>query len=134
SDSLLAPILKNFVVFEDRIQTRPGTAIQATHPDHKPIETLIPYFGVPQALAAATNGKIAHCFDMTEIQSGFTRNSWSWTAFANLGEQDYTVMCNGAEGVWSWDGSNTPAGMVKETITVPTDATWVDPDKLAIVI
>src|SRR6185369_5485400 len=70
SDSLLAPILKNFVVFEDRIQTRPGTAIQATHPDHKPIETLIPYFGVPQALAAATNGKIAHCFDMTEIQSG----------------------------------------------------------------
>ena len=71
---------------------------------------------------------------MTTIQTGFTSNAWSWTAFANLGEQDYTVMCNGSDGVWSWDGSNTPAGMVKEAITAPADATWVDPDKLAIVI
>ena len=57
SDSLLAPILKNFVVFEDRIQTRPGSAILATHAAHKPIEALIPYFGVPQALPQPPTAK-----------------------------------------------------------------------------
>lgn len=102
--NLLAPILKNFVVFEDRIQCRPGSAILATHADHKSIETIIPYFGPVKALLAATNGKLAHCFDMANIRTGFTKNAWSWTSYANLGVQTYTVMVNGADGVWSWDG------------------------------
>lgn len=107
TDVMTAPIMKNFVIFENRIECRSGTQIMGTDAGGKPIESFVPYFGPAQALLAGTNGKLVHCFDMTTAKSGFTANVWAWTSFANLGQQKYTVMCNGKEGVWSWDGGTT---------------------------
>lgn len=134
TDALTAPILKNFVIQENRIECRPGTAIVATHSAHQPIETIIPYFGALEAIAVATHGEVCFAPAMTVLKNGFTSNAWSWTSYANLGVKTYTVMCNGKEGVWSWDGTNLPAGLVKETITAPASAAWVDPNKLSIVM
>ena len=51
------------------------------------------------------------------IASGFTSNEWNWTAFSNLGDRDYTVMVNGADGVWSWDGGSVVDPATPVTVT-----------------
>lgn len=110
SDRKAAVILVNWVLFEDRAQVRPGTNKIATHADHQPIEVLVPYYGTNQQLAAATNGKLVQSDMATLIHGGFGSNDWSWTSFANLGQLAYTIMVNGVDGVWSWDGTATQAG------------------------
>jgi hypothetical protein len=134
-DPLKAPILDNWVIDEDRILCRPGTKLIHADPGGKPIESLVPHYGaVTQLLALATDGKLV-LSNGTLVKSGFTDNDWAWTAFSNLGAATYTIMCNGKDGVWSWDGG-TVAGTscVKEAITAPATATWVNPDHLDIVI
>jgi hypothetical protein len=131
SDRLTAPILKNFNIYEDRIQNRSGTRILSHHADAKPIETIIPFYGVPSSMLVATNGELCHSSDMTLLIDGFTGNDWSWTSFSNLGEEDYTLMANGRDGVWSWNGSGLP---VKEVITAPVSEAWFDADDVNIII
>lgn len=131
ADRLVGPILKNWVIYEDRIQVRPGTKLMGRHAATRPVASLVPYFGATQQLAAATDGKLVKMSDMsTVIHGGFAGDDWSWTSFANLGETTYTIMVNGFDGVWSWDGTT----MVKETVTAPTTAAWIDPDDFHIVM
>ena len=109
-DPLTATILENFVIEEDRISVRAGHAKLITHADARPIAHLIPYYGTPQKLAAATNHKLADAFTGADLKTGFSSDDWHWTSFANLGQEKFTVMVNGADGVWSWDGGSTPPG------------------------
>jgi hypothetical protein len=133
-DPLTAPILRNFVVEDDRIQTRAGFLKIATHADAAAVAQLIPWYGPAPRLAAATNGKIANALDAVTIKTGFTSNDWHWTAFANLGQEKFTVMVNGSDGVWSWNGALDAAGFVKEAVTAPASATWIVPDQFQIVL
>lgn len=112
-DPLTAVVLDNWVIEENRIKCRAGTRLQYTHAAGHAIEQLVPFYGQPSKLAMATNGEI-RLLDGTLVQAGFTGNDWSWTSFANLSATDYTVMVNGHDGVWSWDG-----GAVANPAVVP---------------
>jgi len=103
-DPLKAPILDNWVVEEDKIRVRPGTFLRQTITG--PISTIIPYYGIPDDYALASGSKI-YSSDGVVIANAMTRDDWAWTSFSNLGDREYTVLCNGADGVWSWDGGNT---------------------------
>jgi hypothetical protein len=103
-DGLSATVLKNFVVEDDRINIRAGFKKIFTDADAKPVEILVPFYGLPAAIAAATNGKVVVVPTAQVIGSGFAGNDWSWTSFADLSANKFTVMCNGLDGVWSWDG------------------------------
>jgi hypothetical protein len=105
-----APILTNFTVMQDHIECRAGYAKLATHPDGKPIQVMIPWYGTNSRMAASTNHKIIDAHTAAELKTGFNGDDWSWTSFANLGSADYTIMCNGIDGVWSWDGGSRPNG------------------------
>jgi hypothetical protein len=133
-DPLKATILDNWVLDEDKIRCRPGRGLIYSHPDALPIEALVPFFGLPtQNMGLATNGKLTSYSGVT-LHAGFLSNDWAWTSFANLGAKTYTLMVNGADGVWSWDGTNLAAGLVKETVTAPSSATWIDPNKFHIIM
>ena len=106
-DPLSATVLDNWVVEENQIRCRPGTVRVHADVDVAPVEHLVPFYGAPNKLAGAIAGKLIE-IDGTVIQTGFSNNDWSWTAFSNLSSQDYTVMVNGADGVWSWDGNAVP--------------------------
>jgi hypothetical protein len=116
TDPLKATILDNWVIDEDKIRVRPGRGLIFSHPDAKPIESQVPYYGPTQNLGLGTNGKLTS-YSGINLYSGFTSNDWSWVSFANLGQQTYTVMVNGTDGVWSWDGTNTP-GTTPAVVTV----------------
>jgi hypothetical protein len=103
-DPLTAPILTNMVVLEDRVSTRAGYRKVSTHADHMPIQHFLPWYGPNPRLAAGTNRKIIDALTGEDIRTGFTSDDWHWTSFANLGTAKYTIMVNGADGVWSWDG------------------------------
>lgn len=134
SDPLKATILDNWLIDEDKIRCRHGRRKVLTHADAKPVESIVPYYGFPvQNLAIGTNGKLTTLSGI-DLKDDFNGNDWSWTSFANLGAQTYTLMVNGHDGVWSWDGSNAAGGLVKEAITAPTSETWIDPDTFAITL
>jgi hypothetical protein len=109
-DVQYASVLDNMYVYDDRISVRAGFRKIATMPGALPVEHLIPYYGAPEKMAAATNHTLCDALTGTLWRSGFTSDDWSWTAFSNLGETEYTVMCNGADGVFSWDGGTTAGG------------------------
>ncbi len=133
SDPLTALVLDNWQVEENLIRCRPGTRLARDLVTAQPVETLVPYYGLPNRLAGASAGKLI-LLDGTEIKDGFARNDWSWTSFSNLSSTDFTVMVNGIDGVWSWNGGTTPADVVKETVTAPASETWVVPDQFNIVL
>lgn len=101
-DALTAVVLDNWIVEEDRITCRAGIAL-AHDFGSAPVEQLVPYYGQPNKLAAATGGALK-LLDGTLVRAGFTSDDWHWTAFSNLSSTDYTVLVNGQNGVWSWDG------------------------------
>lgn len=101
---LTGPVLDNWVINEDRCDCRPGTKQLYKDVAARPVETIVPFYGFPADMAIATNEKLMKV-DGSVLHAGFTSNDWSWTSFANLGKQDYTVMANGTDGVWSWDGN-----------------------------
>ena len=125
TDPLLASILTNWVIEDDRITVRPGYIKMGQIAANTPISTIIPYYGAPNKLAFASgNGKL---YDLSgvEIKTGYGGDDWSWTSFSNLASVDYTIMVNGIDGVVSWDGT----AFVTETVTAPTGETWVVPAK-----
>jgi len=101
-----ATLLDNFVIEDDSIKCRSGFIKKATR-GTQPVWCLIPYYGTPNAMAAASNHEIWNAQNGNLIKAGFTSDDWHWTSFSNLGEKDYTVMVNGADGVWSWNGDLT---------------------------
>jgi len=115
-DPLTAPILDNFNVEENQISCRAGTLRRFARPDKAAIWALIPYHGGLNKLAAAAAGEI-FLTDGTVIKDGFGSNDWHWTSFSNLSATEYTVLVNGQDGVWSWDGGDdsTPATLVNVT-------------------
>jgi len=121
-DPLLASVLTNFVVEDDRITVRPGYIKIGEIAAATPISTMIPYYGAPQELAVASGAKI---YDLsgTEIGTGYGGDDWAWTSYSDLSDTDYTIMVNGFDGVVSWDGVT----FVKETVTAPVAETWIDP-------
>jgi len=104
TDNETAVYLSNFNVEEDCISCRAGYIKTATR-GTAPVWCLIPWYGVPNSLAAASNGELWNAQNGSRLKGGFSSNDWHWTSFSNLGEYDYTVMVNGADGVWSWNGS-----------------------------
>lgn len=103
ADPLTAPVLDNWIVEENRILARPGTRLTVALAGAKPVFCLVPYYGIPSKLAAASDNKLFD-LDGSVIKSGFTSDDWHWTAFSNLSAVDYTIMVNGQNGVWSWNG------------------------------
>ena len=130
-DPLTATILDNWVVEENNICCRPGIKLFWNYGSASPVEMLVPYYGAPSRLAAAVDGKLI-TLDGTVLKTGFLSNDWSWTSFSNLSSVDFTVMANGVDGVWSWDGTNTAP--VKEAVTAPATETWIVPDQFNIVL
>jgi hypothetical protein len=108
SDPLQATILDNFIVEENQVRIRPGYKLIIDYAKANPVERLIPYSGTPSRLLAAIDGELRHVAVGGDLLlDGFGSNDWHWTAFSNLSDTKYTVMVNGADGVWSWDGSLT---------------------------
>ena len=140
SDPLLSPILDNFVVTEDRVQLRPGLLKITTTPPvigGSPATCLIPHYrgGLGADYMCVSAG--SSLFDYVsgaQLKTGFTSDDWHWTSFSNLGVADYTIMVNGANGVWSWNGTIGPTGFVKETVTAPAAETWIQIDEIEIVL
>lgn len=134
-DPLTAVILKNFVVDDDRVTCRAGYVKIATAAVAAPIHHLIPWYGGTPRLLAASNNNLLDAQTGAVIKGGFTSNDWHWSSFSNLGTADFTVMVNGANGVWSWDGTlGTGTGIVKETVTAPASAAYIVPDQFQIVL
>lgn len=111
-DAQTAVVLKNFVVDDDRISVRAGYLKKATR-GTLPVWAMIPYYGQPPTMAAASNHEIWNAQNGTLIRGGFSSDDWHWTSFSNLGDREYTVMVNGVDGVWSWDGGNAAQGAAK---------------------
>jgi hypothetical protein len=103
-DEPTATILTNFTVEDDRIKVRAGFKKRATR-GTAPVWCLLPFYSDINALLAASNNELWDAQNGNLVKSGFTSNDWHWTAFSNLSQQDYTVMVNGLDGVWSWNGA-----------------------------
>lgn len=132
-DPLTAVVLENWTVEQNLIRCRPGYGLSYTYTDAtKAVETLVPFYGTPSRMAAAVDGKLITLDGINLGGGGFAGNDWSWTSFANLSSTDYTVMVNGSDGVWSWDGTN--AGLVHEAVTAPAGNPWIVPAQFNIVL
>jgi hypothetical protein len=106
-DALTASILDNWIVEKDRVTVRPGLTKQLTLAAGTPIETIIPFYGDADTFLLASGGQL-YTSSGVPLVSTLGSNEWNWTAFSNLGEADYTVMVNGVNGVFSWDGGSRP--------------------------
>ena len=109
ADPLLASILTNFIVEQDRITLRPGYFRMGTIADGRPISTLIPYHGsglTQKFVAAAGDG----LFNASGTRIGthtYGSDIWSWTSFANLSQ----VKC-----IIAWDGTNATFPVMADDI------------------
>lgn len=128
-DQMTAIVLRNFLVEEDRISARAGYRKLLQLADNPRVETIIPHYATNQ-VAAAAGGSLWSIPSGAALAGGFAGNDWSWTAFSNLSAVEYTVMVNGRDGVWSWNGTT----VVQETITVPAGTTHIDPDAFHVVL
>lgn len=111
-DPQTATILTNWIIKEDRVCVRPGRKLVLdAYPGGSPhpIVKLPTYMSNPVHVLASTNHTLIKAADGTLIASGFGSDDWDWTAFANLAQTKYTVMVNGTDGVWSYDGLGTAA-------------------------
>ena len=126
TDPMKASILTNWVVEDDRITVRPGyKKLGQIPPTNVPIETLIPFYGDNPKIAAAAGPTIYDTAGVA-LRTGFTGASWAWASFSNLSSVDFTIMVNGHDGVFSWDG----ATFVNEAVTIVPGETWIDVTKL----
>ena len=106
ADPLLASVLTNWVVEQDRISLRPGYAEMGALADGRMISTLIPYYGVGQKFIAAAGDGLFNASGTRIGTKVYGGDQWQWTSFANLSQQKFTIMVNGFDGVMSWDGSS----------------------------
>jgi hypothetical protein len=122
TDPLLASILTNWITEDDRITVRPGYIKVGEIAAGTPISTVVPFYGDPGKLAFAAGGKL---YDLGGVQlsTGYGSDDWAWTSFSNLSAVDYTIMVNGVNGVWSWNG--TAFADESAAITVPVGEPWI---------
>jgi hypothetical protein len=106
ADPLLASILTNWIVEQDRISLRPGYTQVGSIADGRVISTMIPFYGVGQKFIVGAGDGL---FNATGTRIGtkvYGGDQWQWTSAANLSQKKYTIMVNGFNGVVSWDGSS----------------------------
>jgi len=127
-DPLTALVLDNWTVEENLIRSRPGINLAVTIAGGAPVESFVPFYGAPNKLAAASGGKLVDLAG-TVLHSGFLANDWASTAFSNLAATAFTVMVNGQDGVWSWDG----AAFVHEAVTAPAGRPDIVPDQFQVI-
>src|SRR6187399_1646958 len=120
ADPLTAPILDNFVIEENQISCRAGTRLNTTFASHTPVSALIPYYGGLNRLAAAINHEL-RLLDTTLLKGGFTGDDWHWTSFSNLAANEYTILVNGLDGVWSWDGGTVSTAPAAVNVSILSD-------------
>jgi hypothetical protein len=106
ADPLLASILTNFVVEQDRITLRPGYFTMGTIADGRPISTLIPFYGGGSSFIAAAGDGLFSASGTRIGTHSYGSDAWQWTSFADLSQKKYTVMVNGIDGIVAWDGTN----------------------------
>jgi hypothetical protein len=123
SNQKFASVLTNFTVEDDRIRVRAGYRRIATISGNPPVQRLVPYYGSSDNLAAAAGGSLWQALTGALLKSGFVSNDWHWTGFANLGDAQYTVMVNGSDGVWSWDGNALQNGASVSVTKIGKNAT-----------
>jgi len=107
ADPLLASILTNFVVEQDRISLRPGYFKMGAIASGTPISTLIPFYGGNPTFIAAAGDGLYNASGTRIGTHSYGSDVWSWTSFADLSQKKYTVMVNGIDGVIAWDGTTT---------------------------
>lgn len=107
TDPKFAGILVNLYPDVDRLTVRAGFRKVCTIAGGTPIEHLIPYYGEPRRIIAASNHGLYDASTGVLAKSGFTSNNWHWTAFSDLGATERVIMVNGNDGVFSWDGLTT---------------------------
>jgi len=132
ADPLLASILTNFIVEQDRISLRPGYGQIGAITSGQPISTMIPFYGVGQTfMVAGGDGSGGYgLFNATGTRIGtkvYGGDQWQWTSAANLSQKKYTIMVNGFDGVVSWDGS---AGSLPTAHADAIGLPEVDPDSI----
>lgn len=123
-DPLLASILTNWIVEEDRITVRPGYIKIGQTAAALPVSTMISFSGNGLERLIAASGTTLCGTDGSILSSGWGGDDWAWSSYSNLSSVDYTIMVNGYDGVVSWDGTT----FVKETVTAPPGETWVNPN------
>jgi hypothetical protein len=111
ADPLLASILTNWVVEQDRISLRPGYGQVGAIANGTAISTMIPFYGVGQKfIVAAGDGAGGYgLFNATGTRIGtktYLSDQWQWTSFADLSQKKWTAMVNGHNLVVMWDGTN----------------------------
>ena len=112
ADPLLASILNNFIVEQDRISLRPGYGQIGGIAASWKISTIIPFYGTGQKFIVAagnSTGTDYGLFNATGTRIGtkvYGGDQWQWTSVANLSDAKFTVMVNGHDGIVAWDGSN----------------------------
>lgn len=108
-----AAILQNMVPKQNRVYVRSGSKTVSEIPAS--IETLASYDdGLSQELIAAAAEKVYRvpvASDGTvvapvEIGTGFASGRWETVMFANGADQIELVMVNGADGIWTYDGTS----------------------------
>lgn len=126
-EAQFAGVLDNFYVDDDRISIRAGYKKIASCAGGQPVEHLVPYYGAPERMAAASNKSLFDAETGTLWRAGFTSDDWHWSSFSNLGDREYTVMCNGADGVFGWDGDIAPMGALVTITKIAGTGTGTPP-------
>jgi hypothetical protein len=106
ADPLLASILTNWVVLQDRISLRPGYGQVGAIADGRAISTMIPFYGVGQKFIVAAGDGL---FNATGTRIGtavYGSDQWQWTSFADLSQKKWTAMVNGHGNITMWDGTS----------------------------
>jgi hypothetical protein len=129
ADPLLASILTNFIVVQDRISVRPGYRKEGvTLPGTPPpaVSTLIPFYGVGQTFIVAAGNALYNTNGTKIGTTDRVDDKWQWTSFANLNQDKYTVMVNGHTVPIVWNGTN---GTIPSTRGGVIDLPTVDPQR-----
>jgi hypothetical protein len=116
-DAQTATVLTNLVIEDDCLRARAGYR-KISSRGTMPVWHLVPYYGTPTRLAAASNHELWDAQNGTLLKSGFTSDDWHWTSFSNFSSREFTVMVNGADGVWSWDGGSVADGPVVNVVSI----------------
>jgi hypothetical protein len=121
ADPLLASILTNFTVEQDRISLRPGYTQVGAIADGRAISSMIPFYGVGQKFIVAAGDGLFNASGTRVGTHVYGGDQWQWTSFANLSQTKYTIMVNGHDGVYAWDGTSgsLPSGMAAEAHAFP---------------
>ena len=83
NDALTASILDNWIVEKDRVSVRPGTKKILALANPQPIESIVPWYGIPNTVAYAQAGSL-YTSTGALLRAGFSAsaNEWAWTSFS----------------------------------------------------